>query len=69
MSDSRNLAAQYVIMTLLIAAVIGLIVMNVAQAADKGLWNSARYGCGAFVVMVPLAGWAFEKCGLLRSGN
>jgi hypothetical protein len=67
MPDNRDFAAHYVIMTLLIAAVIGLMVMNIAQAADKGLWDSACYGSLAFVAMAPLTGWVFEKVGLLRN--
>jgi hypothetical protein len=53
-------------MALLVAAVIGLVVMNLAQAAAKGLWNSACYGSGAFMATAALTGWVFDKSGLLR---
>ncbi|MFF4244311.1 hypothetical protein ACFYY2_07525 [Streptomyces sp. NPDC001822] len=64
--SGQDSAKQYVIMAMLIAAVIGLTVMNGAQAAGKGLWDSARYGGGTFMGAALLTGWVFEKLGLLR---
>ncbi|MFE7480015.1 hypothetical protein [Streptomyces sp. NPDC057552] len=56
-----------VIIALLGAAVVGLLVANVAQAARKGLMVSAGYGGSVFFATATLAIVALQAAGLLSS--
>lgn len=61
------MAGLYVIIALLVGAVIGLFVSNVAQAAGKEVLTSASYGGTAFFATATLALVALQAAGVLSA--